>query len=409
MHRRISMIAVVFLGIHVVTSVLDTYVNISWAAIVIPFTSSYGRFWVGVGAIALDLMIAVFVTSLLRARMRPGTWRAVHWLAYLSWPVALAHTFGMGTDSREGWVIVLGRRVRRVRRVRRWSGGCAWSPVRPRRRTAHASVPGVPPKHLALTGRQQGRVPSCLASARPSPPPGATGCSAIRPTWPATWRRLVPSRCRRRPAPGLARGVRVGARGLGPGGPRWGRVSRPPSSWPWRTPPAAAAPSWSTPWRASRRATRTSSSSSARRTSCWTAPSSWPRRAVRGGSSCACPRVVGRWPRPSRTAMDERVSRGLRSRPRGPGAAARPLRRRRGVGLGALGRIGSVPPVLPPGQGHRPAHRPQGCAGAQRGDAGARRHDRPHRSGRVPGPRAGRGPRDLPRHHLGCGRTPRAW
>ena len=72
MHRRISMIAVVFLGIHVLTSVLDTYVNISWAAIVVPFTSPYGRFWVGVGAVALDLMIAVFVTSLLRSRMRPG-------------------------------------------------------------------------------------------------------------------------------------------------------------------------------------------------------------------------------------------------------------------------------------------------------------------------------------------------
>ena len=32
----------------------------------------------------------------------------MHWLAYLSWPVALAHTFGMGTDAGEGWVIVLG-------------------------------------------------------------------------------------------------------------------------------------------------------------------------------------------------------------------------------------------------------------------------------------------------------------
>jgi sulfoxide reductase heme-binding subunit YedZ len=150
MHRRISMIAVVFLAIHVLTSVLDTFVTISWAAIVIPFTSSYGRFWVGVGAISLDLMIAVFVTSLLRARMRPATWRAVHWLAYLSWPLALAHTFGMGTDSREGWVIVLGvvcvgavgvALAWRLRQVSRQAAA----------RTAHASVPGIPPKHLALT------------------------------------------------------------------------------------------------------------------------------------------------------------------------------------------------------------------------------------------------------------------
>ena len=58
------------------TSVLDTFVSISWAAIVVPFTSRYGRLWVGVGAISLDLMLAVFVSSLLRARMRPGTWRA---------------------------------------------------------------------------------------------------------------------------------------------------------------------------------------------------------------------------------------------------------------------------------------------------------------------------------------------
>ena len=188
------MIAVVFLGIHVLTSVLDTFVTISWASIVIPFTSSYGRFWVGVGAISLDLMIAVFVTSLLRARMRPGTWRAVHWLAYLSWPVALAHTFGMGTDSREGWVIVLG-----VVCVAAVGAALAWRLRQAARqgsaRTAHASVPGIPPKHLALDDAAQGRRPSCLTPATPSRPRAATGCSATRPTWPATSPPWVPSRC----------------------------------------------------------------------------------------------------------------------------------------------------------------------------------------------------------------------
>jgi DMSO/TMAO reductase YedYZ heme-binding membrane subunit len=107
-HRRISMIAMVFLALHVLTSVLDTYVSIGWAAIVVPFTSGYDSVWVGVGAISLDLMLAVFVSSLLRERMKPGTWRALHWLAYLCWPVALVHTFGMGTDSGEPWVIALG-------------------------------------------------------------------------------------------------------------------------------------------------------------------------------------------------------------------------------------------------------------------------------------------------------------
>ena len=70
-HRRISIMAVVFLAIHVLTSILDTYVHIGWLAIVVPFTSPYSRFWVGLGTVALDLMVAVFVSSLLRATSSP--------------------------------------------------------------------------------------------------------------------------------------------------------------------------------------------------------------------------------------------------------------------------------------------------------------------------------------------------
>jgi predicted ferric reductase len=152
MHRRISILSVVFLGIHVLTSVLDTFVNIPLAAVVIPFVSKYQGFWVGVGAVALDLMIAVFVTSLLRDRMRPALWRAVHWLAYLSWPVAMAHTFGMGTDAGEGWVVVLGVVCGlSVAAALGWRLRAASRQANAR--TAHAAVPGVPPKHLQLNGR----------------------------------------------------------------------------------------------------------------------------------------------------------------------------------------------------------------------------------------------------------------
>jgi DMSO/TMAO reductase YedYZ heme-binding membrane subunit len=61
-----------------------------------------------VGAVSVDLMLALIVTSLLRARIGRRTWRAVHWLAYLSWPVAFAHSIGSGTDLRHGWMLDLG-------------------------------------------------------------------------------------------------------------------------------------------------------------------------------------------------------------------------------------------------------------------------------------------------------------
>jgi sulfoxide reductase heme-binding subunit YedZ len=149
LHRRLSMIALVMVSIHVLTSVLDTFVSISWVAVVVPFTSTYGRFWVGVGTISLDLMVAVLVSSLLRSRMKPGTWRALHWLAYLCWPVALAHTFGMGTDSGEPWVIALGAAC-----VLSVGAALVWR-LRVRARQGAVDVaPGASPTHLALTGRR---------------------------------------------------------------------------------------------------------------------------------------------------------------------------------------------------------------------------------------------------------------
>jgi sulfoxide reductase heme-binding subunit YedZ len=117
---------------------------------VIPFTSPYSRFWVGVGAVGLDLMLAVFVTSLLRQRLKPSTWRAVHWLAYLCWPVALAHTFGMGTDSGELWVVALGAAC-----VAAVLGALVWRMrVSARQRSAVPVVhsPEIPRKHLVLRG-----------------------------------------------------------------------------------------------------------------------------------------------------------------------------------------------------------------------------------------------------------------
>jgi DMSO/TMAO reductase YedYZ heme-binding membrane subunit len=107
-HRRLSIMAVVFVAIHVVTSILDTYVHIGWFSVVVPFASPYSRFWVGLGTIALDLMMAVFVSSLVRVRLKPSSWRAIHWVAYGSWPVAVFHTFGLGTDSSERWFMALG-------------------------------------------------------------------------------------------------------------------------------------------------------------------------------------------------------------------------------------------------------------------------------------------------------------
>jgi methionine sulfoxide reductase heme-binding subunit len=107
LHRNASLLAMAFLAVHVITSVLDSFAPISLVNAFIPFTGSYRPFWLGLGAVAFDLSIAVTITSLLRQRLGFGGWRAVHWLTYASWPIALLHGFGTGSDVKSGWLLVL--------------------------------------------------------------------------------------------------------------------------------------------------------------------------------------------------------------------------------------------------------------------------------------------------------------
>ncbi|MGW1214835.1 ferric reductase-like transmembrane domain-containing protein [Streptomyces sp. NPDC002499] len=104
LHRSLSLSAMVFLALHIAFAVIDSYVDITVVDVVVPFASNYRPLWLGLGTVALDLMLAVVVTSLLRARMGHRAWRAVHWLAYASWPVALIHGIGIGTDTGADWM-----------------------------------------------------------------------------------------------------------------------------------------------------------------------------------------------------------------------------------------------------------------------------------------------------------------
>jgi sulfoxide reductase heme-binding subunit YedZ len=107
LHRNLTLLALVFIALHVITTVADGYAPITLLSAVIPFTSPYRPVWLGLGAVAFDLLLALTITSVLRARIGYGRWRALHWLAYASWPIALVHGLGTGTDARVTWMQVI--------------------------------------------------------------------------------------------------------------------------------------------------------------------------------------------------------------------------------------------------------------------------------------------------------------
>jgi methionine sulfoxide reductase heme-binding subunit len=104
LHRNAALLAVVFLAGHVVSLYFDPYAQLRFFDLVVPFAGTYRPFWLGLGTLAFDLVIAIVVTSLLRHRLGRRTWRIVHWLAYLCWSIALLHGLQTGTDGGTWWL-----------------------------------------------------------------------------------------------------------------------------------------------------------------------------------------------------------------------------------------------------------------------------------------------------------------
>jgi ferric reductase like protein len=108
LHRNLTLLAVAFVVVHVVTTVADGFAPIKLVDGLLPFRSPYRTVWLGLGTVAFDLVLALVVTSVVRVRLGYKSWRVVHWLAYAAWPVALLHALGTGSDARFGWMAVLG-------------------------------------------------------------------------------------------------------------------------------------------------------------------------------------------------------------------------------------------------------------------------------------------------------------
>ncbi len=166
LHRSMSIVAIVFLAIHIATTVLDSYVPTGVISIFVPMTSIYKRVPVGVGAVALDLILAVWISSLLKVRIANTTWRFIHWFSWLGFATSIVHAFLTGTDSRKSWGLVLvvacssvvfvAALWRYLGRPARAAGRTALSPL---------AAPPAPPSGGRTTATRLGSVPP--------PPPAA--------------------------------------------------------------------------------------------------------------------------------------------------------------------------------------------------------------------------------------------
>jgi methionine sulfoxide reductase heme-binding subunit len=107
LHRNVSLISALLLLTHIGAAVVDSYVSIGPTAVLVPFVAGWHPIAVGLGTLAVDLLLLVILTSLVRGRIPVRLWRGVHWTSYLLWPLAFLHGLNAGTDLRSGWVLGL--------------------------------------------------------------------------------------------------------------------------------------------------------------------------------------------------------------------------------------------------------------------------------------------------------------
>jgi sulfoxide reductase heme-binding subunit YedZ len=103
-HEHLSLLGIGFVALHIIVLLLDTYTPFSPVQLLVPFTSAYRPFWVGIGVISLYITILVTATFYLRKLISRQLFRKIHILSVVAYLGVLLHGVFSGTDSTLTWV-----------------------------------------------------------------------------------------------------------------------------------------------------------------------------------------------------------------------------------------------------------------------------------------------------------------
>ena len=107
LHQFTALLALAFLALHVFALLGDQYVHFSLAQLFVPFAAAYRPAWVALGVVALYVLVVVTASFYVRDRLGYRAWRALHYLSFGAYVLALAHGIFSGTDSSQLWAKLL--------------------------------------------------------------------------------------------------------------------------------------------------------------------------------------------------------------------------------------------------------------------------------------------------------------
>ena len=107
LHRYLSTVLYVFIGIHVVTILFDPFTKFSLVDVLVPFVANYRPFWMGLGIASAELGLALGLSIYIRPLIGYKAWRVLHYITYVTFPLAFLHGLYTGTDTRTWWGILV--------------------------------------------------------------------------------------------------------------------------------------------------------------------------------------------------------------------------------------------------------------------------------------------------------------
>ncbi len=107
LHQYLAGLTASFLGIHIAGILLDPYAHISVLQSVVPFTAAWRPVPLSLGIIGFELLLAVWASSQMRARIGYRWWRRMHYATFAVFVGALLHGVYSGTDTHQPWVAAM--------------------------------------------------------------------------------------------------------------------------------------------------------------------------------------------------------------------------------------------------------------------------------------------------------------
>ncbi len=98
LHRFLALLGLGVVAVHGLTLVLDSTVRMPLAGLLVPGLSPYRPLATGIGVLAAELMLLIYVSFSLRRRIGVRAWRRLHYLTFAVFAAATVHGLAAGTD-----------------------------------------------------------------------------------------------------------------------------------------------------------------------------------------------------------------------------------------------------------------------------------------------------------------------